>query len=73
MKPSWRQLTRFTVAIILLLSFVSMFSFMGWSIVRHSGNTDSLSSLVTDYGMWVAIVGAFLTPIIKDLFQSDDE
>lgn len=72
MKPSWKQLTRFCVAIILLLTFVSMFWFMGWSIVAHSGDTEGLSSLVTDYGMFIAIVGMFLTPIIKDLFTSDE-
>ena len=69
MKPSWKQAVRLVITLLLLAPFIYMFLFMGRSVVGHSDTREGLAELVAIYGVFIAIVGNFVTAIVKDLFN----
>ena len=71
MRPTWKQLVRFTISFMLMGAFIGMFMYMGISIVRHATNTSELASWVTGYATFIGIVGVLVSTIIKDLFNDE--
>jgi hypothetical protein len=67
---NWKQLIKTIIIVGLLGPYVFVFVAMGQSLLEHWEHPD-LAGLVTTYATFLAIVGALVGVVIKDIFNSE--